>query len=486
MNDNALKKQAVSGMFWKFAENGLGQIVNFIISIVLARLLLPEDYGIIALVSVFVTLCDKLVISGLATSLIQKKDADNKDFSTIFYFSLGMSFVLYAVLYFLAPFIADFYSAYDRELLISVIRVMGIQVIVTAVNSVQSAYVSNTMQFKRFFWSNLGGMMLSAAVGIIMALRGFGVWALVAQYLVKATGSMLVLWFTVKWRPSLEFSLKRFKALYSYGWKIFAASIIKVLYNDLRSLVIGKYYNAASLAYYNKGQSFPQIVEGCVGGAIDSVFFPTMSKVQDSKEKMLSILRRTIKVSTYFITPLLVGLAAVAEPLVVLLLTEKWLPCVFYLQIISISFVFAPIEIINLQAIKALGKSDIVLKLEIVKRVAGTILVFCAIPFGVKAIAVSLLVSNILSAVINAYPTRKLLGYSYTRQFLDVVPPMIMSAIMFFAVSSVLMLNLQTLIMLVLQVVVGVIVYILLSLATANENYIYLLNTLKLFLKNNN
>ncbi|MBO4950847.1 MAG: lipopolysaccharide biosynthesis protein [Clostridia bacterium] len=483
MNDNALKKQTVSGVFWKFAENGLGQIVNFIISIVLARLLLPEDYGIIALVSVFVTLCDKLVISGLATSLIQKKDADNKDFSTIFYFSLGMSFVLYAVLYFLAPFIADFYSAYNRELLISVIRVMGIQVIVTAVNSVQSAYVSNTMQFKRFFWSNLGGMILSAVVGIIMALRGFGVWALVAQYLVKATGSMLVLWFTVKWRPSLVFSLKRFKALYSYGWKIFAASIIKVLYNDLRSLVIGKYYNAASLAYYNKGQSFPQIVEGCVGGAIDSVFFPTMSKVQDSKEKMLSILRRTIKVSTYFITPLLVGLAAVAEPLVDLLLTEKWLPCVFYLQIISISFVFAPIEIENLQAIKALGRSDIVLKLEIIKRVVGTVLIFCAVPFGVKVIAISLLVGNILSSAINAYPNRKLLGYSYRRQFLDVLPPMIMSTVMFFAVRIIMVLDLSNVVLLAIQIFTGLVVYVLMSIVTKNESYIYVLSIIKSFLK---
>lgn len=483
MNDNALKKQTVSGVFWKFAENGLGQIVNFIISIVLARLLLPEDYGIIALVSVFVTLCDKLVISGLATSLIQKKDADNKDFSTIFYFSLGMSFVLYAVLYFLAPFIADFYSAYNRELLISVIRVMGIQVIVTAVNSVQSAYVSNTMQFKRFFWSNLGGMILSAVVGIIMALRGFGVWALVAQYLVKATGSMLVLGFTVKWRPSLVFSLKRFKALYSYGWKIFAASIIKVLYNDLRSLVIGKYYNAASLAYYNKGQSFPQIVEGCVGGAIDSVFFPTMSKVQDSKEKMLSILRRTIKVSTYFITPLLVGLAAVAEPLVVLLLTEKWLPCVFYLQIISISFVFAPIEIENLQAIKALGRSDIVLKLEIIKRVVGTVLIFCAVPFGVKVIAISLLVGNILSSAINAYPNRKLLGYSYRRQFLDVLPPMIMSTVMFFAVRIIMVLDLSNVVLLAIQIFTGLVVYVLMSIVTKNESYIYVLSIIKSFLK---
>ena len=479
MTNNSLKKKTVSGMLWKFAENGLGQVVNFVVSIVLARMILPEDYGIIALVSVFITICDKLVISGFATSLIQKKDADNKDFSTVFYFSLAMSLLLYGVLFLTAPYIADFYNAYSRELLISVIRVMGLQVIIVAVNSVQSAYVSNTMQFKRFFWSNLGGTLISAVVGIAMAMKGLGVWALVAQYLVKAFGSMLVLWFTVKWRPALVFSFKRFKELYSYGWKIFAASIIKVLYNDLRSLVIGKFYNASALAYYNKGQSFPQIIESNITGTIDSVFFPTMSKLQNSKENMLSALRRTIKISTYIMTPLLVGLAATSEPLIILLLTEKWLPSVFYLQIISISFVFAPIEIENLQAIKAIGRSDIVLKLEIIKRIAGTVLIFCAVPFGVKAIAVSLLVSNILSAVINAYPNRKLLGYSYVRQFFDVLPPMIMSAIMYFVVRSILLLNVSHVVLLMLQILAGMVVYVLLSVITKNENFMYVLNILK-------
>jgi len=330
MDNQSLKKKTVSGMLWKFGENGLNQIIQFVLSIILARILLPEDYGVIALVSVFITLCDKLVVSGFATSLIQKKDADSIDFSTVFWFSLGMSAVLYGVLFFCAPLIADFYGSYDRQMLIAVIRVMGLQVIMVAVNSVQSAYVSKTMQFKRFFWSNIGGTLLSAIVGIVMALNGYGVWALVGQYLVKLFGSMFVLWFTVKWRPTFAFSAARFKALYAFGWKIFAASIIKVIYNDLRSLVIGKFYTGADLAFYNRGQSFPQIIESNITGTIDSVFFPTMSHAQASKETMVSILRRTIQVSSFILIPLLVGLAAVAEPLVMLLLTEKWLPSVFY------------------------------------------------------------------------------------------------------------------------------------------------------------
>lgn len=479
MDQKSLKTRTVSGVLWKFGENGLNQVIQFVLSVILARILLPEDYGLIPLVTVFITLCDKLVVSGFATSLIQKKDADSRDFSTVFWFSLGMSLVLYALLFFGAPLVADFYSSYDRQQLISVMRVMGLQIIMVAVNSVQSAYVSKTMQFKRFFWSTLGGTVLSAVVGIVMALRGFGVWALVAQYLIKMLGSMGVLWFTVKWRPAFVFSVAHFKSLFAYGWKIFTASIIKVLYNDLRSLVIGKFYTPTDLAFYNRGQSFPQIIESNITGTIDSVFFPTMSHAQSSKETMVAMLRRTVQVSMFILTPLLAGLAAVAEPLVIVLLTEKWLPCVFYLQILSMSFVLSPLEIENLQAIKAVGRSDIVLKLEIVKRVLGTVLLFVAVPFGVGAIAISLLIGNVCSAFINAYPNRKLLGYSYRQQLVDILPPLALAAVMYGVVRLVALWPLPPMIALCLQVLCGMAVYVLLAVVCKSKSFFYLLNTIK-------
>lgn len=485
MDNEAIKSKTVSGLFWKLGENGLAQIVNFVVSIILARMLLPEDYGIIALVTVFITLCDKLVVSGLATSLIQKKDADNEDFSTIFYFNICAAILLYSLLFAAAPVIAGFFNAYDQGLFTAVMRVMGLQIMILAVNSVQSAYVSRTMQFRRFFWSAIGGTAISAVVGIWMAYAGYGVWALVTQYLIKAFGSMAVLWFTVKWRPALTFSVQRFKALYTYGWKIFAASMIKVLYNDLRSLVIGKFYSSADLAFYNKGQSFPQLVESNIAGTIDSVFFPAISRKQESKEEMLSMLRRTIKVSFYVLTPLLVGLAAVAEPLVTVLLTEKWLPCVFYLQILSFSFVLAPVEIENLQVIKAIGRSDLVLKLEIIKKTVGVLLLIIAAPIGVEAIAVSLLVGNIFAALANAYPNRKMVGYGYWKQFADICPSVLMSAVMYGAVTAVSTIGLPAMELLVLEVAVGVGVYVLLSLVTRDDNFKYILNMLKGFVKKN-
>ena len=479
MSDNqSLRKKTISGAFWKFGERVSSQVVNFIVSIILARLLLPEDYGIIALVSVFITICDKLVVSGFATSLIQKKDADNVDFSTVFFFSLVMSLVLYVLLFFGAPLLADFYSAYDREMLIAVIRVMGIQVIITSVNSVQSAYVS-----RKTLPAALIATGLSAAVGIWMAYSGYGVWALVAQYCINAFTIMVVLWIVVRWRPIWAFSVDRFKSLFAYGWKIFAVSIIKVIYNDLRSLMIGKFYTSEDLAFYNKGQSFPQLIETNVSGTIESVLFPAISKRQTSKEDMLAILRRAIKTSTFILMPLLAGLAAVAEPLTVILLTEKWLPSVPYMQIICFTFMIMPIEIDNLQAIKAMGRSDIALKLEIIKKIIGVTLLIASIPFGVMAIAISMLVGAIINAVVDAIPNKKLLGYGVGKQLVDILPSLLMSAVMFACVYPLAFLPLNHIIVLIIQIAVGVAVYVLLSIITKNESLRYLFSLIRGFVK---
>lgn len=480
MSDNqSLRKKTISGALWKFGERASAQIVNFIVGVILARLLMPADYGIIALVSVFITICDKLVVSGFATSLIQKKDADNLDFSTVFFFSLATSLVLYALLFFGAPLLADFYSDCDRTLLITVIRVMGIQVIVTAVNSVQQAYVSWTMQFKKTLYSTTIAAILSAVVGIWMACTGYGVWALVAQYCVNVLTVMIVLWVVVRWRPDFAFSMERFKSLFSYGWKIFTASIIKVLYNDLRPLIIGKFYTIDDLSFYNKGQSFPQLVESNVSGTIESVLFPAISKRQTSKEDMLAILRRAIKTSTYILMPLLAGLAAVAEPVIVILLTDKWLPSVPYMQIICFTFMMMPIEIDNLQAIKAMGRSDIALKLEIIKKIIGVSLLIASIPFGVKAIAISLLIGAVINAIVDAIPNKKLLGYGVGKQIVDVLPSLLMSAAMFACVYPLSFLPLGNMLTLAIQIATGIVVYVLLSLITKNESMRYILTIIK-------
>lgn len=485
--NNSLKAKTLSGVIWKFGERVSAQLVNFIVSILLARLLLPEDYGLIALVTVFITICNKIVISGFATSLIQKKDADNIDFSTVFYFSVCVAAILYGVLFSTAPFIADFYSKESTpQLFIQVIRVMGLNLFIIAVNSVQQAYVSRTMQFRKFFFSTIAGTVVSAIAGIALAYAGKGVWALVAQNMILALVNGIVLWFMVKWRPQLKFSFKRLKVLYSYGWKIFVASMIKILYTDLRSLVIGRVYSAADLAFYNKAQSFPQLIDTNVEGTIDSVLFSAISKKQNSVDEMRAMLRRAIKTTSFILMPLLAGLSAVAKPFIIILLTDKWAESIPLMQILAFSFIFAPVELENLQAIKALGRSDVALKVEIIKKVLGIIILIISIPFGVTAIAIGMVISTTLSAIINAIPNKKLLGYTFKMQLADILPSLLLSLVMFAAVYSISLLDLNIFLMLTLQVGVGAIIYIGLSAIFKVESFRYIISIIKNFLRRGN
>ena len=479
----SLKWKTIFGAVWKFLERICSNGVKFVVSLVLARLLLPEDYGIVALVTVFITLCDKIVVGGFSTALIQKKDADNVDFSTVLYFSLGVSAIAYALLFFGAPLIADFYDSYNRQDLINIIRVMGLQLFITAVNSVQHAYLSKTMQFKKASWSMISGALTSGIAGVAMAYAGFGVWALVAQQLLNGFGIMVVLFFVSGWHPTLAFSFKKFKELFSYGWKIFTASIIKVIYNDIRSLVIGKVYTAADLAFYNKAQSFPQLIDTNVEGPIDSVLFPAISKKQSNVDDMRTMLRRAVKTTTYILMPLMIGLSAVAKPFIIILLTDKWAESIPLMQILAFSFIFAPVELENLQAIKAIGRSDIALKVEIIKKVMGVIILIASIPFGVTAIAIGMVISTTLSAIINAIPNKKLLGYTFKMQLKDILPNILLSLAMFGAVYPISFIEMNVWLMLIIQVIVGAVIYVALSAIFKVESFKYILGLLKGFLK---
>ncbi len=480
MNDISVRKQTISGAIWKFCERISGQIISFIVSVILARILLPDDYGLIALVFVFTTLCDKLVVCGFATSLIQKKKADEKDFSSVFYLSLCIAIILYALLFIGAPIIADFYDKFDRAQLISVIRVLGLGLFVMSFNSVQQAYVSKNMLFKRNFYSSLGGIIVSGIVGVIMAYKGYGVWALVAQNLIATLTSTVILLLTVQWCPKLCFSQERLKGLFAYGWKIFLSSIIKMLYNDLRSLVIGKYFTPADLAYYNRGQTLPQLVDTNITGTIDSVLFPAYSKLQDDKSAMIAAMRRAVKTSCYILMPSLALMAAVSTPLVDILLTDKWLPCAPYMQILCFSFMFSPVETENLQSIKAIGRSDIVLKLEIVKRTIGVLLLIISVPFGLLAIASSMLLGNIIAAIINAFPNKKLIGYSLKDQIKDILPSLLMSALVYLGVITVIahMSVKESWIQFSVGVCLGLLLYVLVSFIFKVESFFYMKNIL--------
>lgn len=470
------KGKVISNFIWRFAERCGAQGVSFIVSIVLARLLAPEMYGTIALVTVFTTVLNVFVDSGLGNALIQKKDADEVDFSTVFYFNLTICLFLYAAVFAVAPAIARFYN--DLEL-VPIIRVLSLTIVISGIKNVQQAYVSRTLQFKRFFFSTLGGTIGAAIIGITMAYKGFGVWALVIQQIFNATVDTLILWVTVKWRPKAVFSFERLKGLASYGWKLLVSSLLDTVYNNVRQLIIGKLYSAADLAYYNKGKQFPNLVITNVNVAIDSVLFPVISANQDDTAQVKKMTRRAIQTSSFVIWPVVMGLAACAESIVKILLTEKWLPCVPYLQIFCFTYGFWPIHTANLNAIKAVGRSDIFLKLEIIKKVIGIASILISMPFGVMPMALAYMATAPLSAFVNATPNRKLLGYKYREQIMDMFPSMLLSFIMAVAVLMVGCIRINLFLTLVIQIIVGVLVYLCGAVLFKIDSLNYILRIIK-------
>lgn len=472
------KAKIFNSLLWKFGERITAQIISLFVSIILARLLTPSDYGAVALVMIFISIANVFVSSGLGSALVQKKDADNIDFSSVFYINIGLSVLLYFVIYLLAPSISQFYM---MPVLKNVLRVLAIRIIVAAINSVQHAYVSKYMLFKRFFWSTLFGTVLSGVVGVLLAYNGYGVWALVAQYLTNTCTDTIVLWFTVKWRPNLVCSWERAKNLISYGWKLLLSGLLDTGYKELRSLLIGKIYTEEDLAFYNQGDKFPNLIVVNVNASISGVLFPALSHEQSNREKVKNMTRRAIQVSSYIMWPLMIGLGVCAEPFVRIILTEKWLPCVPYLQVFCFSYGLWPIHTANLQAINALGRSDLFLKLEIVKKVVGILILFISLNHGPIFIAIGLAVSSFISTFINAWPNIKLLNYTYKEQMSDLLNPMILGGIMGACIYPIILFHFSDIITIVLQVIFGMLVYIFLSYITKQISFIYLLNSIKPF-----
>lgn len=470
----------LSNFIWRFMERIGAQGVSFIVSVVLARILDPAVYGLTALVSVFTVIIGVFVDSGLGNALIQKKNADDLDFSSVFYFNMVMCILLYIVMFFAAPLIAAFY---DKPELVSLVRAMSLTIIISGVKNVQQAYVSKNMLFKKFFFSTLGGTIGAAVVGIWMAWRGYGVWALVIQGLFNSTVDTIILWITVKWRPRWMFSFERLKGLLSYGWKLLVSSLLDRFYLELRQLIIGKLYTTEDLAYYNKGVQFPKLIVENINTSINSVLLPTMASVQDKKAEVRTMTRRSIKISTYLIMPLMMGLAVCAEPIVRIVLTEKWLPCVFFLRICCFTYAFYTIHTANLSAIKAIGRSDIFLKLEIIKKTVGLIALVSTMFISVEAMALSGIATSILGQIINAWPNRKLLGYSYRDQLKDMLPQIGLSCLMGAIVFCVGFLHLNDWLTLLIQVPLGAVIYIGGSILLKIDSYQYILGVAKNFLE---
>ena len=484
MKEENIKKSVFSGLIWKFIEVLSVDGVSLVVSIVLARLLMPEDFGEISLVSIFITLANVFVVYGLGTALIQKKDSDSVDFSSVFYFNTGLSILLYLILFFSAPFIASFYRSENLTL---ILRVLGLKIPIASISTVQNAYVSKHMQFKKSFFGSMIGTVASGAVGVWMAYAGYGVWALVGQSVLAVVVNCIVLFAVIKWKPTLEFSWSRLKGLIQYGWKLLVSGFIKVGYDQLSGLIIGKKYSSEDLGLYTKGRKYPELIVSGVNSSMSSVLFPAYAKYQDDTVRLKNMVRRSISLSIYVMAPLLLGLASIAMPFISFLLTDKWLGCVPYLQIACFYYLLQPMQTANLQAIRAVGRSDIILKLDILKRGCGLVFILCAMWYGMIWIAMAPVFMSILASIVNVIPNRKLIGYSFKEQMEDFIPTFLlagsMAVICFFVASFLQNMGVGDFWTILICVALGAIYYLLGSILFKNKNYTYILDSLKDLLK---
>lgn len=477
-----LKEKSIFATFWKFLERFAAKVVSLVVSIVLARLLTPDDYSVVGIVSIFFVFANVFISGGFNTALIQKKEVGVVDYSSVLFLNTFVAIIIYAIIFICAPFLS---AIYEQPILIPVFRIMGLTLFINAFKSILCAQVSRSLQFKKFFFATIGGTVSSAIVGITMAIKGYGPWALVAQQMTNSLIDTVILAFTTKFRLAFKISFQKLGVLFKYGWKIFVASIISTLYDEINPLVIGTRYSGADLSYYTKGRSFPYLINTTLSDTFSSVLFPVMSKVQEDKSVLLHCLRRFMRVASFIIFPSMVGFAMVSENFIRVVLTNKWLSASVYIQIFCMVFMLNIIQRGNIEVIRASGRSDLLLIMEIIKKSLYfiVILLFLIFTNSPVLLAVSCFINTLIATVINTYPNRKIIGYRYRDQIADLLPNFSTSMLMGVCVYFVGLIRWSSSIVLILQIVVGASSYLIFNLLIKNETLKYYIKTAKGLLK---
>lgn len=478
MNPANLKQVALAGFAWQMLEKIGVNGIQFLIYIVLARLLTPKDFGIIALITAFISITDLLVNSGLGTALVQKSEIDEEDYLSIFYTSVFLALIFYFVLFIAAPIIAAFYN---EPIIVMVLRTYAISSIFFAINGVQRSILQREMNFKRMFFINTIPVIISGIVAVVLAYTGWGVFSLVFNAVFSGFLSAVSFRLIMKWRPKLLFNIKKVKNMFSFGYKLLLANLLETANRSLFQLIVGKVFNNTTLGYYNNGRQIPSFISISIYSSINSVMFPIYSRSQNDINQLKSILRQSICLSNFIIFPIMGGLAAVAEPLVKLFLTDKWLPCVTYLQLFCVVYGLYHLQNINFMVISALGRTDIFLRYEIFKKIIGIVILLLTIRWGALAIALGQAVVAIISIIINLKPNIKWLDYSFSEQFMDIAPTLLLTIIMACMVQLVKLFALNTALTLIFQILAGIVIYIGLASVFKMKAYTYFLHSMTTF-----
>lgn len=443
--------------FWKIAQQYSVYAVRVVVQIILARLLLPKDFGVVAEMLVFVSVATMFADSGLGTALVQKKNADELDFSSVAVGGFLFALLLYVLIFAFAPAISRFYKEPQLALLL---RVVGVVIFFNTFNSVQMSYLYRTYNMKPLFLSTMVAGVISGAIAVFMAYSGFGVWSLVAQTLIQAIIAVVLLQLLIEWRLKIAFNVMRFKELFSFSWKVLVSSILINLFENIYNMTIGKYYSSTILGYYSRGNMFPSMLVGQVYGAINSVTLPLLSQEQDNNEKLVALMRKVVRISVIIQIPLAFGLAAVATPLVRLLLTEKWLPCVFFLRLESVFFAALSIMGALYNGIIAQGSCKRNIEIEAIKLCLVILCVLTLHGYGVKLLCVARTIIGVAMVFYTSVITSNLFGYKLRLLFADILAPLALSLFMGVAVYCVEFLGLCDIVTLVLQVVLGATIYL--------------------------
>lgn len=482
--DSTIRNKTISGVIWKAMESGGNQLVKFVISIVLARMLDPENYATLAAMTIIIDLADVIMKRGFVTSLIQRKDADNVDFSSVLWIMLGLAGIFYTIFYWIAPSLSQ---VYRDPLFIPAMRVMALTLFFGAFNSVQGAIIQRKLEFRLFCISTLITTLISGAIGIFMAYRGYGIWALVAQQIIGSFSNVVILWLLDRWKPAFVFSLAKAKAHFAFGWKLLLSSLLDKGYNSISGLILGARYVGDSLAFYSRGKQYAGMISENLNSVALSVLFPAYAQHQDDKDRVREMVRKTNRSTALMIVPMMAGLAMIASPLIHVLLTDRWMPTVPYLQMMCIAYVFYPMEATDLQALLALGKSDIYLVSEIIKKVFGlTALAISVFAFSTPlAISWGYVLTCVFSMIVTMVYMKKFFAYRWRDQIWDMMPPILLSAVMCGALYGVSLLPIPEVASLILQVVCGIAVYLGLAVLFKLESFNYLWMAMrKYFTKN--
>ena len=455
-----LKKKTVSGVLWSFAGQFSVQGIQFLVSIALARLLSPGDYGMIGMLAIFLAISQVFIDGGFSSALIQRKDCDDITYSTVFYINVGVSLICYGILFAAAPFIADFYG---QPILKDIARVSSLSLVIGALSATNTVQLTKRIDFKTQSKINVASAILSGITGIAMAYSGFGVWALVAQSVSLALFKLILTVVSVKWFPSPVFSGIIFKELFSFGSKLVLVSLISSVYTNIRSLIIGKRFSPADLGQYTTANKFATLAGTSLSGVLYNVSFPVLSKVQDDDAVLLDAYKRFLSVSAFAIFPLMMLLAGIAEPLIRFLVTDKWLECVPFLQILCFGWMYDCLTKINLNLLYVKGRSDLVLRLEVVKKTIAFTILFISCFLGIAGICVGAAVYDFIAFFCNTYYTKRLLGYGFKEQFLQTLPYLLLSLIVLTVSLLISTLSLSPLPLILIAVTTSASIYIFLS-----------------------